>query len=173
MKIFFRQNIFIANLLTVSLLFSSCQVERDYSYHRKNFTTRALSEEEVEYSEYIPFPVKEELPLFPCECLEEHISYTSRRKCSFKELIKQVHRNIRYPQIAQRGGIEGRVILGFMIEENGQLSEFQIMRDIGGGCGEEALRVMKDLPQIWIPGRRQNVPMRMSYILPVRFELYK
>ncbi|HHH49475.1 MAG TPA: energy transducer TonB [Saprospiraceae bacterium] len=173
MKDIFRLSVYIVNLLTVSLLFFSCQAERDYSFRRKNFTTRALSEEEVAYSKYIPFPVKEELPLFPCACLKEHISYTARRKCSFKTLMKQVQRSICYPKLAQRKGIEGRVIIGFMIEENGQLSDFQIIRDIGGGCGEEALRVIKNLPQIWIPGRRQNIPMRMSYVLPVRFELYK
>lgn len=58
-----------------------------------------------------------------------------------------IQRNIRYPEEAKRSGIEGRVFVTFVVEKDGQVSDAKILRDIGGGCGEEAIRVVNIMPK--------------------------
>lgn len=144
-------------------------------YRRYPFITRAFpSPKDKVYndlSEYIPYPIREELPLYPSACLERHLSYTERRKCAFRELLSVIHDQLQYPQAALHSAIEGQVIVGFTVDVDGHLQSFKIIRDIGGGCGAEALRVVKNLPRRWVPGRRDDEPAAMTFVLPVRFEL--
>lgn len=77
---------------------------------------------------------------------------------------------IRYPQVAKENGIMGTVIVSFIVETDGSLSEFEIVKDIGGGCGDEALRVIKQMPK-WKPGKIDNVPVRVQFNLPIHFSL--
>ena len=85
-----------------------------------------------------------------------------------------IQRNIRYPEEAKRSGIEGRVFVTFVVEKDGQVSNAKILRDIGGGCGEEAIRVVNIMPK-WLPGslRIGGEPARMQFNLPVMFKLKK
>ena len=57
-----------------------------------------------------------------------------------------------------------------MVEKDGSITEIQIMKDIGGGCGEEAVRVVQAMPK-WREGRQGNHPVRVQFMLPVKFEL--
>lgn len=85
-----------------------------------------------------------------------------------------IQRNIRYPEEAKKSGIEGRVFVTFVVEKDGQVSDAKILRDIGGGCGEEAIRVVNIMPK-WLPGslRIGGEPARMQFNLPVMFKLKK
>ena len=85
-----------------------------------------------------------------------------------------IQRNIRYPEEAKRAGIEGRVFVTFVVEKDGQVSDAKILRDIGGGCGEEAIRVVNIMPK-WLPGslRIGGEPARMQFNLPIMFKLKK
>ena len=85
-----------------------------------------------------------------------------------------IQRNIRYPEEAKRSGIEGRVFVTFVVEKDGQVSDAKILRDIGGGCGEEAIRVVNIMPK-WLPGslRIGGEPARMQFNLPIMFKLKK
>lgn len=85
-----------------------------------------------------------------------------------------IQRNIRYPEEAKRSGIEGRVFVTFVVEKDGQVSDAKILRDIGGGCGEEAIRVVNIMPK-WLAGslRIGGEPARMQFNLPVMFKLKK
>ena len=83
-----------------------------------------------------------------------------------------IQRNIRYPEEAKRSGIEGRVFVTFVIEKDGQVSNAKILRDIGGGCGEEALRVVNSMPK-WKPGTQRGNPVRVQFNLPIMFQLQK
>jgi len=85
-------------------------------------------------------------------------------------MLKYVHDRIKYPSIAKEVGIEGRVIIQFVVEKDGSITQANIVRDIGGGCGAEALRVVKSMPT-WIPGRQQSNPVRVRFTLPVKFGL--
>ncbi|MFH0894087.1 MAG: TonB family protein [Bacteroidota bacterium] len=78
--------------------------------------------------------------------------------------------NIKYPQIARETGIEGTVYIKFVVNEKGDVVETSILRGIGGGCDEEALRVVNKMPD-WKPGRQNGNSVRVEYSMPVRFSL--
>lgn len=78
--------------------------------------------------------------------------------------------NIRYPESARENNIEGKVYIGFVVEKNGELSDLKIIKGIGGGCDEEALRVLKNSPN-WKPGMSEGKPVRTSYTFPVTFQI--
>jgi len=76
----------------------------------------------------------------------------------------------KYPQLAKENGIQGIVYVSFVVEPDGSVSNVTILRGIGGGCDEEAMRVVKQMPA-WKPGKQRNRPVRVSFTLPVRFTL--
>ena len=78
--------------------------------------------------------------------------------------------NIRYPQIAKEKNITGLVIVTFVVEKDGSLTNIQVLKNIGGGCGDEAVRIIKMMPD-WIPGKQNELPVRVQFNLPVRFKL--
>lgn len=78
--------------------------------------------------------------------------------------------HIRYPKEAIEKGIEGRVFIEFIIEKDGSVSHAKILRDVGGGCGEEAMRVVQ-LLKFKKAGMQNGKPVRMYYSLPVTFKL--
>jgi len=85
-------------------------------------------------------------------------------------LLSFLQRNIRYPQLAKEQGISGTVYVSFVVNTNGVPSQARLMRGIGGGCDEEALRVVNMMPP-WIPGKQRGRTVAVQYNLPVRFAL--
>ncbi len=85
-------------------------------------------------------------------------------------LFKYLGKNIRYPEIARDAGIQGIVYIRFEVDKDGKVKDARVLRGIGGGCDEEALRVVKAMPT-WEPGRQRGEPVRVQYTLPVRFVL--
>ncbi len=86
------------------------------------------------------------------------------------DLSKYLSENIHYPDTARKYNIEGRVLIKFVVTEDGIISDCQILKGIGGGCDEEALRVIKNLPP-WIPGKQDGKPVKVYYTLPIVFKL--
>lgn len=115
------------------------------------------------------FKIVEDMPRFP-GCEQKAIGKSELKKCAQDEMLKFVGENIKYPAIAKENGIEGRVIVQFVVGKNGQVKNAKILRDIGGGCGNEALRVVNSMPN-WIPGKQRGRPVDVQYTLPVGFEL--
>jgi len=87
-----------------------------------------------------------------------------------KALAMFIASRLRYPAKARENRIQGKVYISFVIEKNGSLSEFKVIKGIGSGCDEEAIRVLKLSPN-WKPGAVKGSPVRTSYILPVSFQL--
>ncbi len=87
-----------------------------------------------------------------------------------EELIKFISKNINYPPIARENGITGRVTLAFVVGNDGSISNINVLRDIGGGCAEEAIRVVKKMPK-WKAGRQNGKPVNVEFNLPINFEL--
>jgi len=77
---------------------------------------------------------------------------------------------LRYPAGARQNKIQGKVYIGFIVEKNGSLADFKVVRGIGAGCDEEAIRVLKSSPA-WRPGMANGKPVRTSYVLPITFML--
>ena len=78
--------------------------------------------------------------------------------------------NIRYPQAARKERIEGKVYVTFTVERDGSIANPRLLRDIGGGCGKEAIRVVKSMPK-WTPGKQRGKAVRVQFNLPVEFNL--
>lgn len=112
-----------------------------------------IVEEEVVEQEI--FQIVEEMPSFPG---------------GEAKLMEYIAKNIKYPQIARETGVQGRVFVGFVVEPDGSISNVKLLRGIGGGCDEEAMRVIKSLPK-WKPGKQRGKAVRVSYQIPVFFKL--
>lgn len=87
-----------------------------------------------------------------------------------KAMLSYLSNNITYPATAKKEGIQGRVFVNFIIEKDGRVSEVKILRGIGGGCDEEALRVVSSMPD-WEPGMQSGKAVRVSFNLPIKFKL--
>lgn len=83
--------------------------------------------------------------------------------------LAAVQRNIVYPEMARLAGIEGRVIVQFVIDENGKVHDPVVVRGIGGGCDEEAVRAVK--LATFRPGMQRGLPVKVRYNLPISFSL--
>lgn len=81
-------------------------------------------------------------------------------------------KNIKYPAQAMKKGLQGKVYIQFIIEKDGSLSNIKIVRGIDPTLDNEAVRVIKSMPK-WIPGKQRGLMVRVSYVLPVNFELSK
>lgn len=115
----------------------------------------------------------EEMPRFP-GCEEMVGSIDERKACSDKKLLEYLYKNLKYPVIARDNGIEGRVYVQFVVEKDGSISSATIVRDVGAGCGQSALKVvenMNNLPSKWIAGKKNGSVVRVLYTLPVTFKL--
>ena len=85
-------------------------------------------------------------------------------------MFKFISENVKYPQEAKDKNISGRVFVNFVVEKDGSVDEVKVLRSIGGGCDEEAVRVVKSMPK-WTPGKQKGKPVRVSYIIPFVFKL--
>lgn len=101
-----------------------------------------------------------------CESLDEG----ERRNCTQIALLKFIQKNLKYPAIAKENGIQGTVIVSFTIQKDGSLTDIQIIRDIGAGCGQEVVKVLKKELQ-WHPGYQNKRPVVVKYSIPIRFKL--
>jgi len=85
-------------------------------------------------------------------------------------LLAYIASNIKYPTYAKEINIQGRVFIEFIVEKDGSVTNATILKDIGYGCGDEAVRVVETLPN-WAPGKQGGKNVRVRYRLPVKFKL--
>ena len=85
-------------------------------------------------------------------------------------MMKYIAENVKYPEEAKDKDIAGRVFLAFVVEKDGSVSNVKVLRGIGGGCDEEAARVINSMPK-WKPGKQKGKPVRVSYQIPIYFKL--
>jgi protein TonB len=127
------------------------------------------ADETTEIDEYVPIEVEE-------ESLEEEaqifmvVESMPEPPGGIAALYKYLGENIKYPQMAKESGIQGTVYVTFVVERDGSITDVRVLRGIGGGCDEEAIRVVKNMPK-WTPGKQRGKPVRVQYNLPVKFIL--
>jgi len=115
------------------------------------------------------FNIADEMPYFPgCSDLAEESS--DKRHCSNRNLIVYISDFLRYPEKAKALGIEGTVYIDFIVTETGKVFAPKVVRDIGGGCGDVALEIVKKMPD-WEPGIMKGNPVKVLLNLPVKFSL--
>ena len=86
------------------------------------------------------------------------------------KLFQYLGENMKYPAMARDAGITGVVYVTFVVKEDGKIDGVRILRGVGGGCDEEAIRVVKSMPR-WTPGKQRGKSVRVQYNLPIRFVL--
>lgn len=132
------------------------QVNAEVTDDTKNIEiTPVVIEEEEDETETQIFTVVENDPEFPG---------------GMDALYKYLAQNIKYPQLARDNGITGKVYVTFVVEKDGSIANPKVLRDIGGGCGQEAIRVVKSMPK-WTPGKQRGKAVRVQFNLPVNFSL--
>ena len=119
----------------------------------------------------LPKPViKDEVPdepELPFKVVEQDPEYPGGDEARLTFL----RNNLKYPQIARETRIQGTVYVGFVVEKDGSITQVTILRGIGGGCDEEAIRVAKMMPK-WKPGKQRGKEVRVSYQMPIKFILH-
>ena len=113
-------------------------------------------DEEEEIVEEQPFLVAETMPSFQGGSLNDFRNW--------------VQSKVRYPAIAQENGISGKVVLTFVIEKDGRLTNIQVLQTPDRSLSDEAIRVLQQSPK-WSPGKQRNQPVRVRYTLPVEFRI--
>jgi len=83
--------------------------------------------------------------------------------------LGEIQKKIRYPEIARKAGVEGRVIIQFVVDESGNVLEPAVVRGIGAGCDEEALRVVREAK--FKPGKQRGKAVKVKMSLPITFKL--
>ena len=117
------------------------------------YTPVEVEEEEVDEQQI--FQVVEENPEFPG---------------GMKECMKFLNNNIKYPQISQENGVQGRVIIQFVVNADGSIVDPVVVRGVDPYLDKEALRVIKLMPK-WKPGKQRGKAVRVRYTQPVLFRL--
>ncbi len=110
----------------------------------------------------------EQMPRFgDCVGLQSENEY---KACTDKNILEYIYGEIKYPSIARENGVEGTVVVNFVIDENGKITKPKILREIGAGCGDEVMRVIKDMPD-WVPGEQRKKKVKVQFNIPVKFQL--
>ena len=126
-------------------------------------------QEEATNIEITPVKIEEEE-----EVAEEEIFQVVENDPEFPGGVDAMYtylaQNIKYPQLARENNITGRVYVTFVVEKDGSVTNVRVLRDIGGGCGQEAVRIVKAMPK-WTPGKQRGKAVRVQYNLPVNFSL--
>jgi protein TonB len=130
-------------------------VEADQNTEVQNYVPPVDMGKEEEDEEVQIFTVVESMPSFP--------GGEAAR-------IQYLNDNIKYPQMARESGIQGRVFVTFVVEKDGSVTDVKVLRGIGGGCDEEAVRVIKNMPK-WDPGKQRGKPVRVQFNMPILFKL--
>ena len=118
---------------------------------------------------------KIEIPDEP-EDLPDDITYVRVQKMpqfgnGDADILNYLAKNIRYPREAIELGISGIVYLKFVVDKKGNVGDVQVLRGIGGGCDEEAVRKVQAMPK-WTPGKQMGKPVNVYYNIPVKFTLH-
>jgi TonB family protein len=87
-----------------------------------------------------------------------------------RALARYLGSALRYPVKARESKTQGKVYIGFIVEKNGTLTDFKVIKGIGNGCDEEAIRVLKLSPP-WKPGLAEGKPVRTSYVQPITYQI--
>lgn len=130
-----------------------------------------LIEDEIEFADFDNYELRETLPVPVHDKPEENIPFSVEIMPEMKGGIEKLYSKIKYPELAIKQGIEGRVVVQFVVDENGRVSKPEIIRSIGGGCDEEVLRVIKLMR--FTPGVQNGQLVKVKMKQSVFFKLQR
>ena len=139
-------------------------IEREFnisSFQQTSNVSASVSKVEIKVEEE---EVQEEKAIFTV--VEQEATFPGGNE----KLGEYLAKSIKYPQQAKETGTRGKVMLTFVVERDGSITDIKVLRDIGSGCGEEAKRVVKEMPK-WQPAKQRGKAVRQQFVLPVSFNL--
>lgn len=119
------------------------------------------------------FTIVEQMPRFmDAEC-EKLSDSKARDECAQKKMLQYIYQNVKYPALARENNIEGRAIITFVVESTGKISDVKLARELQGGLGEEAVRVVNMMAKDkkWVAGEQRGKKVRVRFTLPIQFKL--
>lgn len=138
-----------------------------------DFTIDAEADEATQVEAYVA-PVVQAAPVAEESVEEMEIFTVVEDQPNFpggdEARILYLKDNIKYPQMARESGIQGTVYVTFVVERNGSVTDVKVLRGIGGGCDEEAIRVIENMPK-WNAGKQRGKPVRVQFNMPIKFTL--
>ncbi len=119
------------------------------------------------------FHSPEQMPLYE-RCIPDPTNEWEKTEtlCAQNRMLRFIYKNLKYPAKARDKGIAGMVVIGFVIDSHGMVVDAEILKDIGGGCGDEALRVVKLMKKPWIPGRQDDKNVSTQIKMPIKYRLW-
>lgn len=150
-------NLIIRGIQTVGLniIDDELEIEDSEADMDEEIEIVVVEEEEEEDEEHPCFLIVEDMPEFPG---------------GTDALLKFISDNIRYPELSRKKKIQGRVIVGFIIDKQGNVIEVKVLRGINAELDAEAIRVIKSMPK-WTPGKQRGKPVPVNYTMPIKFSL--
>jgi len=155
---------FVAPIVTTDSVVETPDIFNQDDLNKKTVNEAVAVEEVVEAPKEEVIEVEEAKPIFTI--VEEMPSFPGGEG----ELAKFLGANIVYPQIAKESAIQGTVYVSFVVDSKGKVTDVKVLRGIGGGCDEEALRVVRMMPS-WRPGKQNGQSVRVQFNMPIRFTL--
>ncbi|MBK9103195.1 MAG: TonB family protein [Saprospiraceae bacterium] len=119
--------------------------------------------------EHFIFNTPEIKPMFP-GCQQFTAPDAEKKDCAETKMRQSIYQNIKYPAKARENGIQGQVLVRFVVTRQGEVENPVIVSGIGGGCDEEVLRVVNEMPN-WIPATQDGINVAAKYTMPVKFML--
>lgn len=119
------------------------------------------------------YSIAEKMPLIP-QCAALDTTEAAKKKCTQDLLLNFIYRNVKYPDSARLAGLEGTVVVSFVIGRDSTIKDTKILKDIGGGCGAAAtyvINAMNPLKLRWVPGEMQGIPVNVQMTIPIKFKL--
>ncbi len=115
------------------------------------------------------FKIVEQMPRFAgCENMEG--TNDEKKRCAEKKMLQFIYNNVKYPTEARENGIEELVVIGFVVNEAGDVTDPKIIRGNRDDLNAEALCVVNEMPR-WTPGMHEGKTVKVQFNLPIRFEL--
>ena len=153
-------SLILTSVALIVLLFSCGESEREEATSTANSNTESAetrAEKSASKTEFTGevYEIVEQMPEYPG---------------GLTALMNYLRENIHYPAAAQSAGIEGRVIVSFIVEPNGSVSNVEVVRGVDSNLDQEALRVVRQMPK-WKPGKQEGSTVRVKFHLPIKFML--
>jgi protein TonB len=155
---------FVAPVVTTEEVVEDADIFNQDDLSKTSTNEAVVVSEEVAVEKVEVIEVEEAKPVFTI--VEEMPSFPGGES----ERNKFLADNIVYPQQATENGIQGTVYISFVVDSKGNVTDVKILRGIGGGCDEEALRVVKLMPK-WHPGKQNGKQVRVLFNMPIYFKL--
>ena len=157
-----QQQRFVAPVVTTDSVETTMVSQEDLSAK----PVEAPAAEDIKVEEVKEQVIQQEAPKEIFTVVEEQPGYPGGDEAR----IKYLQDNIKYPDEAKELGVQGKVFVTFVVEVDGSITDVRVLRGIGAGCDEEAIRVVRGMPK-WVPGKQRGVPVRVQFNLPIKFTL--